>query len=1123
MLSRIFIDRPIFAWVIAIIIMLAGVGGILGLPVAQYPDVAPPQVTIRATFPGANAQTIQNSVTQVVEQSLTGIDGLLYFQSASSSKGNVTITVTFEKGTNPDIAQVQVQNQVQQSLSRLPQQVQQQGLIVRKSNPDFLLVAGLYDTTDRSTSADVADYLVSHMQDPLGRTNGVGDTNVFGSQYAMRIWLDPNRLTSYQLMPSDVVTAVTNQNTEVAAGELGGQPSPPTQYLDATVTAQSRLQTPAQFRDIVLKTQANGAAVRLSDVGHVELGSESYGIVSRINGHPGAGIAVLLAPGSDALKTAEVVKSFVAQQAKSFPPGYQYTFVNDSTDFIKLSIEEVVKTLVEAIILVVIVMFVFLQSWRATLIPTVAVPVVLLGTFGMLYVTGFSINVLTLFGLVLAIGLLVDDAIVVVENVERLMDENPDMSPRDATIQSMDEITVALVAIALVLSAVFLPMAFFGGSTGVIYRQFSLTIVSAMMLSVLVALILTPALTAHLLKQKKREGDAVQEGWAGRHFPRAAHWVAVGRDKFNETFDKGIQRYTAAVQAVVDRKWLFLLIYAGVVALLVVLFLRLPTAFLPTEDQGIGIVQFQLPPGSTQNRTAEVQREVEKYYLSNEGANVATVFSASGISGGGAPGGQNTGLGFTALKNWKDRKGKENGADAISARASGAFSNIRDAQVYALVPPAVRGLGQSNGFTVELQNTSGMSQEKFEGARDKLLAMASGDPTLVGVRLTELPDVPTLHVNVDPQKLSTLGLTQASVNATLSTAWGGTYVNDFLDRGRVKRVYVQGDAPYRSKPADLDQWYVRGSTNQMAPFSSFATTDWAKAPVSLSRFNGIQSYEFQGQAAPGTSSGQALAKMRQLAGQIPGTSIALAGLSYQENVSSGQAPILYGLSLLVVFLCLAALYESWSIPVAVLLIIPLGLVGAIVAVTLRGLTNDVYLQIGLLTTMGLAAKNAILMIEFAEQAEKEGKRVIEAALEAARIRLRPILMTSFAFIFGVLPLAISTGAGANSRIAIGTAVIGGMLTATILAIFYIPLFFILIRRGVRDGIAKLRGRPTGYQGDDKGGDHGDDKGGNDKGGGGPKGGGDTGGGGPQGGGKPPQPLLEGPSAHPPLLPAPEPA
>ncbi|SEN25466.1 multidrug efflux pump [Sphingomonas gellani] len=1103
MLSRVFIDRPIFAWVIAIIVMLAGVGGIMGLPIAQYPDVAPPQVSIRANYPGASAQTLQNSVTQVIEQTLTGIDGLLYFSSSSSARGSVTITATFRKGTNPDIAQVQVQNQVQQSLSRLPQQVQQQGLTVRKSNPDFLLIAAVYDETDQRTSQDVSDYLASNLQDPLGRIPGVGDTNVFGSQYAMRIWLDPTQLAAYQLMPGDVVTAIQNQNTEVAAGELGAQPQPDTQYLNATVTAQSRLQTPEQFANILLKTLSSGATVRLKDVGHIELGAEDYATRSNINRHPGAGIAVLLAPGADALKTAELVKGQIDQAAKNFPAGFKYAYANDSTNFIKLSIDEVVKTLIEAIILVVIVMFVFLQSWRATLIPTIAVPVVLLGTFAIFYLAGFSINTLTLFGLVLAIGLLVDDAIVVVENVERLMEEDPSLSPREATIKSMDEITVALVAIALVLSAVFLPMAFFGGSTGVIYRQFSLTIVSAMILSVFVALILSPALTATLLKQKKRndEGHAIEDGWLGRHFPRVAHFFGVARDKFNNGFNTVSDKYRDGVKALIGRKWLFLGIYAVTVAVLAILFLRLPTGFLPTEDQGIALVQFQLPPGATQVRTSAVQKQVEEYFAKNESANVATMFSATGRGGGGAPGGQNTGLAFLALSPYDDRHGKDNSADAITGRASGAFRNIRDAQVYALVPPAIRGLGQSNGFTMELQNSSGMTAEKFAQARDQLLAKAADDPSLVGVRLTELPDVATLKVDVDQQKLAALGLTQTDVNTTLSTAWGGRYVNDFLDRGRVKRVYVQGDAQFRQKPSDLSQWFVRGSSGQMAPFSSFAQTSWGQAPVSLSRFNGIPSYELQGSAAPGKSSGEAMAAIEKLARDIPGTSVAWSGLSYQERLSSGQAPILYGLSLLVVFLCLAALYESWSIPFAVLLVVPLGLVGAIAAVTLRGLVNDVYLQIGLLTTMGLASKNAILMIEFAEQAEREGKRVIDAALEAARIRLRPILMTSFAFIFGVFPLAISTGAGANSRIAIGTAVIGGMLTATFLAIFYIPLFFVLVRRGVRDGLARLRGKPTGFHDDDQDGKDGD--------------------GGPHGGPSGPTPPQLPPPPNRPALPAPE--
>jgi multidrug efflux pump len=1046
-MSRIFIDRPIFAWVIAIIIMLVGLGSIFTLPVEQFPDVAPPQVNIRATYPGASAVTLENSVTQVIEQQLTGIDGLLYFSSNSSSRGQVTISATFQKGTNPDIAQVQVQNKVQQALSRLPQQVQQQGLTVTKSNPDFLLIAAIYDTTDQKTNIDVSDYLVSNLQDSIGRIPGVGDTNVFGAQYGMRIWLNPDKLQSYALVPADITTAITAQNAEVAAGEVGAVPSGPDQMLDATVTAQSRLSTPAQFANIVVKTQPDGSTVRLADVARIELGAESYASISRVNGHPGAGIAVSLAPGADALTTAELVKKEIENQSKNFPQGFAYDFPNDSTTFIKLSINDVVKTLFEAIVLVVIVMFVFLQSWRATLIPTIAVPVVLLGTFGVFAVAGFSINTLTLFGLVLAIGLLVDDAIVVVENVERVMEENPGMSPRDATIQSMSEIQIALVAIALVLSAVFLPMAFFGGSTGVIYRQFSLTIVSAMVLSVVVALILTPALTTTLLKRKEEERH---DGWVYRHTEKARDW-------FNTNFERMVNWYTARVARVVDRKWLFLAIYACVIAILVILFVRLPTGFLPTEDQGFAQIQFNLPAGATINRTQAAQKTIEDYFLKTEGKNTAAILSVagSGGGGGGGGGGQNAGRGFVALKDWSERKGSENGADAITNRATKALGALRDVEFYATVPAAVRGLGQSSGFTVELENTGGLTRDQFRAARDKLLSDARADPTLAAVRPSDLPDQPTLKVDTDAQKLSVLGLTQASVNSTLSTAWGGSYVNDFNDRGRVKRVYVQGDAPYRSSPEDIAKWYVRGTNGQMVPFSSFATISWSNAPTSLSRFNGISSYEISGQSAPGKSSGDAMKRIEEMAAKIPGTSIEWSGASYQERLSSGQAPILYGLSLLVVFLCLAALYESWTIPIAVLLIIPLGLVGSVFAVTLRGLQNDVYLQIGLLTTMGLAAKNAILMIEFAEQAEKSGKRVIDAALEAARIRLRPILMTSFAFIFGVLPLAIATGAGANSRVAIGTAVIGGMLTATILAVFYIPLFFVLVRRTARDALKHL--------------------------------------------------------------------
>ena len=1058
MISRIFIDRPIFAWVIAIIIMLAGVGAIQTLPIAQYPDVAPPQVNIRASFPGASAETLETSVTQVIEQQLTGIDGLLYFSASSSSRGQVTISATFDKGTDADIAQVQVQNRVQQAISRLPAQVQQQGLTVTKSNPDFLMIVGIYDETGQRTNGDVSDFMVTNLQDQVGRIDGVGETNVFGSQYAMRIWLDPTKLASFQLIPGDVVAAIQAQNTEVAAGEIGGQPQPDTQMLNATVTAQSRLQTADQFRNIVLKTQGNGAVVRMGDIGRVELGQENYNPRSRINGYPGAGLAINLAPGADALKTAELVKAYVEDAAKGFPPGLKYSYANDTTQFIKLSIEEVVKTLIEAIVLVVAVMFVFLQSWRATLIPTLAVPVVLLGTFAVFALAGFSINTLTLFGLVLAIGLLVDDAIVVVENVERLLDENPGMTPREATIQSMDEITVALIAIALVLSAVFLPMAFFGGSTGVIYRQFSLTIISAMVLSVVVALVLSPALTSHLLKRREEEAN----DFLARRLPRVAAFGHRMGERFNRGFDRMRDRYVGAARAMVDRRWLYIILYLGVVAVLALLFLRLPTGFLPTEDQGAASVQFRLPAGATQGRTYQVQEQVQDYFLRQEAKNVSVMFTVSGGGGGGAAG-QNTGQGFINFAPWDERKGEENGADAITRRASAAFRGLRDAEVFALVPGAIRGLGQTNGFTMQLQNTGGLSRQEFAAAKDRLLAAANADPSLTAVRLSELPDIATLKVDVDQAELAALGLTQTDVNNTLSIAWGGRYVNDFVDRGRVKRVYVQGDAPYRASPESISQWFVRGSNGQMAPFSSFAQISWAQAPTTLSRFSGVPSFELQGQPAPGGSSGEAMETIARLAAEIPGTSVAWSGLSYQERLSAGQAPLLYALSLLVVFLCLAALYESWSIPLAVLLVIPLGLIGAILAVTLRGLQNDVYLQIGLLTTMGLAAKNAILMIEFAEQAERKGARVIDAALEAAKLRLRPILMTSLAFIFGVLPLAISTGAGANARIAIGTSVIGGMLTATLLAVFYIPFFFVLVRRGVRDGIAKLRGRPTGYQ------------------------------------------------------------
>jgi multidrug efflux pump len=1035
MISRIFIDRPVFAWVIALVIMLVGLGSIRSLPVEQYPDIAPPQVNIRSNYPGASAEVIENSVTQVIEQQLTGIDGMIYFSSNSATTGGVNITVTFQKGTNPDIAQVQVQNKVQQALPRLPQEVQQQGLIVTKANPDFLLITTIYDTNDRATSSDIADYIVTNLQEKVGRLPGVGDVNVFGAPYAMRIWLDPYKLSAVKAVPGDVISAIREQNTQVAAGQIGALPSSDTQMLNATVTAHSRLTTADQFRKIIIKTKTDGSRVLLQDVARVELGSENYSVVSRLNGHPGAGIAVNLAPGADALKTADLVRGVIDEQAKRFPPGYRYIYPNDATAFIKLSIREVVQTLIEAVILVVIVMFVFLQSWRATLIPAIAVPVVLLGTFGVLATFHYSINVLTLFAFVLSIGLLVDDAIVVVENVERILHEEPGISPREATIKSMGQVQGALIAIALVLSAVFLPMAFFGGSVGVIYRQFSVTIVSSMVLSIIVALVLSPALAATLLK---RPG---QEHHSGNFLDRVLTRFGGG---FNAAFNRNAQRYQRAVAWVISKMRLALIVYGVLVALLVLVFLKLPTSFLPSEDQGTAQIQYTLPPGATLPRTLAAVKTIERYFLTQEKNNVAAVYPV--IGRGNAGSGQNAGSGFISFKPWADRRGKDNASPAITQRASRALNGMmRDVQFFALNPPPVRGLGQSSGFTMELLNSGGMSRQEFKGVMKDVLSEAKNDPVLTGVRQNSLDDNPTLSVNIDEEKVGALGIPQAQVDQTLTAAWGGTYVGDFVDRGRVKRVYVQGDAPYRSRPEDLSTWFVRGASGEMAPFSSFSQITWGQAPSALGRFNGISNYEIQGDAAEGKSTGEAMDHIAAIATKIPGVSVAWSGLSYQERLSGGQAPLLYGISLIVVFLCLAALYESWSVPLSVMLVIPLGLLGAALAVAARGLSNDVYFQVGLLTTMGLSAKNAILIVEFAEGAERRGMKPYDAALEAVRLRLRPILMTSLSFIFGVMPLAISVGAGAQSRIAIGTAVIGGMVSATALALFFVPMFFVMVR------------------------------------------------------------------------------
>ncbi|KMS50503.1 multidrug transporter [Novosphingobium barchaimii LL02] len=1050
-LSRYFVDRPIFAWVLSIIVMMAGIAGILSLPVAQYPDVAPPSVTISATYPGASAQTLENSVTQVIEQQLTGIDNLLYFSSSSDSSGSASVTATFAKGTDPDVAQVQVQNKVQQANSRLPTEVQQQGLTVTKAGADMLMVVGLYDETDRTSASDVADYFVSNFQDDLARVNGVGGVRVLGSQYAMRIWLDPARLMARQLMPSDVESAISSQNVDLSAGQLGAQPLAKGQMLNAVVKAKSRLQTPDQFRAIVVKSLSDGSVVRLSDVATVEMGQESYDVSGRMDGHPGAGIAIELASGADALKTVALVKAQVEQISRSLPAGYKIAYPRDTSEFVKLSIHEVIETLVIAILLVVLVMYAFLQSWRATLVPAIAVPVVLLGTFGMLAVLGYSINTLTLFAMVLAIGLLVDDAIVVVENVERLMHDDK-LSPYRATVRSMEEIGSALVGIALVLSAVLLPMAFFGGSTGVIYRQFSVTIVVAMALSVLTALILSPALCSTLLKARDHDGhDAPPatglRGAGQRLKTRLDGWFGA----FNRWFDRMTERYVDATARVIARRRLWLAVYGVIIAAVVVLFVRLPTGFLPTEDQGEVMIVYQLPAGATAERTEKVRSEIEAAFRS-EGANVAHLFTVAGFSFNGS--GQNAGMGFASLAPFEERSSSDQSATAISGRLMGKLSKIRDAQVFVMTPPAIQGLGQSNGFTFQLLNANNMDRTKFVELRDKLIAAANGDAALSQVRASSLPDTPQFDITFEDAKLSVLGLTVANATDTLSSAWGGTYVNDFIDRGRVKKVYMQGEASSRMLPSDLDKWFVRSTsatnadgTGKMVPFSAFTAMNWETGPSSLSRFNGRSSFELQGDAGSGYSSGDAMKAMIALQQKIaPGAGYAWSGLSYQQNQSSGQALYLYILSVAVVFLCLAALYESWSVPLAVLLVIPLGVIGAVLAVAVRGLENDIYFQVGLLTTIGLAAKNAILIVEFAEMARRDGRDMIEAALEAARVRLRPIMMTSIAFIAGVVPLAIASGAGAQGRIAIGTAVLGGMLTATVLAIFYVPLFFVIVAR-----------------------------------------------------------------------------
>ncbi len=1027
-MARFFIDRPIFAWVIAIVIMLAGALSIQTLPVSQYPTIAPPAVSINATYPGASAKTLEDSVTQIIEQKMTGLDNLLYMSSTSDSYGRASVKLTFNAGTDPDIAQVQVQNKLQLALPSLPQIVQSQGVQVAKSASNFLMVVGLVSENNDKTQTDLSDYLVANMQDPLSRVPGVGEVTIFGAQYSMRIWLDPAKMVKYKLTTADVRSAIQAQNTQVSAGQLGGSPAVEGQQLNATISALGRLETTDQFGAILLRTNSAGGNVHLRDVARIELGSESYGTVARFNGKPAAGIAVRLAAGANALSTATAVRAKVDELSRYFPTGVKYVIPYDTTPFVKISIEEVIYTLIEAVILVFLVMWLFLQNIRATLIPTIAVPVVLLGTFGVLSLFGYSINTLTMFATVLAIGLLVDDAIVVVENVERVMSEEG-LSPKEATRKSMDQIVGALIGIALVLSAVFVPMAFFGGSTGVIYRQFSITIVSAMALSVLVAIILTPALCATLLKPIHK-GEHFSENWFFR--------------RFNSLFDRGQSGYTSTVGRMLGKRMRYIVIYLLIVGGMVVLFARMPTSFLPDEDQGFLFTQVQLPAGATLERTVGVLGTVEDHFLNDQKEAVSSLFTIAGFSFGGS--GQNMGLGFVQLKDWDLRDRPDLKVKAVAGRAMGAFSKIRDAMVFAFAPPAVVELGNATGFDMQLQDRGAVGHEALVNARNMFLGLASQDKRLVGVRPNGQDDMPEYKLDIDQAKANALGVSMSDVNDMLSSAWGSSYVNDFIDRGRVKKVYMQGDAPSRMLPEDLNKWHVRNKSGEMVPFSAFASAHWSYGSPRLERYNGSSSVEILGQGAPGVSTGDAMAAVEEIAAKLPpGIGYEWTGTSFEERRSGAQAPALYAISLLVVFLSLAALYESWSVPFSVMLVVPLGVIGALLAATGRGMSNDVYFQVGLLTTVGLSAKNAILIVEFAQAQLDHGLGLIEATLSAVRMRLRPILMTSLAFGLGVLPLAISTGAGSGSQNAIGTGVLGGMISATVLGIFFVPVFFVVIR------------------------------------------------------------------------------
>lgn len=1027
-MARFFIDRPVFAWVIAIIIMLAGAGSILRLPIAQYPPIAPPSVVISARYPGASAQTVQDSVTQVIEQKMTGLDNLLYMAATSDATGQLEMTLTFSADANPDIAQVQVQNKLQLAMPLLPQEVQRQGISVKKSSNAFLKIYSFISDSDDMKAADLADFAYSNFLDAVSRLPGVGEAQLFGGQYAMRIWLDPHKLRNYKLMPSDILNAIASENAQISAGQLGGDPAIPGHKLNLSIALQERLNTPQQFSEIVIRTNPDGSLLTLGEVARIEFGEEQYGVTGRYVQRPSAGLAIKLATGGNALDTVANVDAYLERSKPFFPHGVHLVSPYDSTPFVQISIHEVVKTLFEAVVLVTLIMFLFLQNLRATFIPTIAVPVVLLGTFALLSAFGYSINTLTMFAVVLAIGLLVDDAIVVVENVERVMREE-NLEPREATRRSMDQITGALVGVATVLSAVFLPMAFLGGSAGVIYRQFSLTIVSAMVLSVLIAIVLTPALCATMLKPHAKTAQH-QRGFFGA---------------FNRMFDKATLKYQGSVAYVIQRAGRCMIIYLILIGGIFFLFKTLPSGFLPEEDQGMMMAQVQLPAGSTIEQTSDVLAQLEKFLVTQEKDTVESFMAVAGFSFAGR--GENSGTMFIRLRDWGERTKPSQKVSAVVNRTLAHFSKLPTAQVYVFAPPAIIELGTANGFDFELQDRGGLGHDALIAARNQILGMAAQSPVLMAVRPNGLEDQPQLRVKIDRKKVGALGLSLSEVNMALSAIWGSSYADDFLDRGRVKKVYIQGEAAARMVPEDMEKWYFRNHQGEMVPFSAFASTSWEYAPKKLERYNGLPSMEILGMPAPGYSTGEAMLEVERIASQLPeGIGYEWTSISYQERMTGSQAPILYALSILVVFLCLAALYESWSIPFAVILVVPLGVFGALLGAWLRSFSNDIYFQVGLLATIGLSAKNAILIVEFAKELYEQGQTLADAVVHAARMRLRPILMTSLAFLLGILPLTISTGAGSGGQNDLGTGVMGGTIVATFVGIFAIPVFYVIVTK-----------------------------------------------------------------------------